>query len=57
MKKMMILKSCTVVLAFFVLSLVNTVAFSSLGHRLSNRVSLSMKAYLGAGPIFVAGKF
>lgn len=52
---MMILKSCTVVLAFFVLSLVNTVAFSSLGHRLSNRVSLSMKAYLGAGPIFVAG--
>ena len=54
---MMALKSCAVVIALFIISLMHSVAFSSFGgQRVPRRALLSMKAYLGAGPIFVAGK-
>ena len=53
---MMAFKSCNLVMAVFAISLINALAFSSLGQRVSSRVSLSMKSYLGAGPIFIAGR-
>lgn len=52
---MMLFQTCAFILAVSILSIANTLAFTSFGQRISNRVSLTMKSYLGAGPIFVAG--